>query len=129
MNYVALKCHAMLIPSGTYDDPNRKHIFIVCSDACKNGNHIIVSITSWVNHLCDGTLRLKVGDHPFITKDSYIIYRKARIESSQFLSAGVDSGKIIPHNDATKELVEKILEGLCKSPHAPRKVKKYANCP
>src|SRR5437764_12129249 len=124
--YVACKCHTLLLPSGTYNDPNRKHLFIVCTDACKAGNHVIVSVTEWQNHLCDGTTRLAVGDHPFITKDSYIFYRKARIESGAALAAGVASGLFVPRNPASDALVAKILKGICDSIQTPRKVKKYA---
>jgi hypothetical protein len=117
------------MPSGTYDDPDRKHLFVVCTDECDEGNHILVSITGWTNHLCDATTRLGKGDHPYLYKDSYIFYRKARIESSATILAGIESGAFDEHDPMPDTWVKKIMDGICKSIHTPRKVKKYANCP
>jgi hypothetical protein len=129
MGYSASKCHTMLMPSGTYHDSDRKHLFIVCTDACDKGNHIIVSITGWTNDLCDGTTKLAPGSHRFINKDSYVFYRKARIESSITLSRGVDQGKFILHDMIDDRLLAQIMIGLCSSKQTPRKVKRYAGCP
>lgn len=130
MAYVAARCHALLMPSGTSHDPSKKHLFIVCTDACGDGKHLIVSITGWTNHLCDGTTRLAPGCHPFVNKHSYIFYRKAQIETAAALSAGVGSGAFILHNDPMDAaIVAAIMKGVCESIHTPRKVKRYANCP
>jgi hypothetical protein len=120
--------HTLLMPSGTYHNPDQKHLFIVCSDACEQGNHILVSITGWTNDLCDPTTKLGVGDHPFLYKDSYVFYRKARIESANVILKGIESGAFETHDPIDDAWVAKILEGLCASIHTPRKVKKYANC-
>jgi len=129
MPYVAAKCHALLIPSGTYHDPARKHLFIVCTDCCEKGMHLLVSITGWTNDLCDPTVRLRPGDHPFINKDSYAFFRKARIESAKALQAGVDQGLFIEHTTASQALVTRIMQGVCGSTQTPRKVRQYAGCP
>lgn len=117
------------MPSGTYHDPGAKHLFIVCTDECDQGNHVLVSITGWTNQLYDGTTRLGKGDHPFLYKDSYVFYRKARIESSTVISNGIEAGHFDVKDPMSDEWVKKIMDGLCKSPHTPRKIKKYANCP
>jgi len=130
MGYVASKCHAMLMPSGTYHDPNRKHLFIVCTDACPNKNHLVVCITGWTNDLCDGTTRICPADkvHKFITKDSYIFYRKARIESAAALSRGVDEGTFVLQDPISEAFRQKVLAGICASKQTSRKVKIYAGC-
>jgi hypothetical protein len=129
MPYIAKKCHAMLMPSGTSVDPTKKHLFIVCTDKCANGKHLLVTVTGWTNNLCDATTRLAAGEHPFITKDSYILYRKCRIETAEDLGKGVDGGIFIPRDAAGNELMAKILAGICTSEQTPRKVKRYAGCP
>ena len=116
------------MPSGTYHNPELKHLFVVCSDACAEGNHVLVSITGWTNDLCDGTTKLSVGDHPFLYKDSYVFYRKARIESSAVLAKGLETGAFEVKEPMNEELVAKIMLGLCASIHTPRRVKKYAGC-
>lgn len=130
MAYVAAMGHALLMPSGTGHDPGRKHLFIVVTDACAEGKHLLASITSWTNDLCDGTTRLDPGCHPFVYKDSYILYRKAVIEAAAVLSTGVDAGIFTQHKtpiDAA--IIARIMTGICQSIFTPRKVKRYANCP
>jgi hypothetical protein len=117
------------MPSGTYHDPNQKHLFIVCTDACPEGNHIIVSVTGWTNDLCDGTTRLAKDDHPFLYKDSYVFYRKARIEHCSALAKGVEAGVFDVKEAMDEAWIKKIMAGLCRSKQTPRKVKKYAKCP
>lgn len=74
-------------------------------------------------------MRLGKGDHPYLYKDSYVFYRKARIESSATILAGIETGAFDEHDPMSDEWVKKIMDGLCKSIHTPRMVKKYANCP
>jgi hypothetical protein len=130
MGYIASKCHTMLMPSGTYHDPDRKHLYIVCTDVCSNGNHLIVSVTGWTNDLCDATTRICPADkiHDFITKDSYIFYRKSKIEAASALSNGVDQGIFILRDPISEDFRLKILEGICASKQTPQKVKNYAGC-
>jgi len=124
------KCDAIFMQSGTYHRPELDHLFIVCTDACRQGNHILISITGWTNKFCDATTRLRRGDHPFIYKDSYMLYRKARIASTKEIQAGLSDGSFRRHETRMSEdWVKKIMDGLCKSIHTPWKVKKYANCP
>jgi hypothetical protein len=117
------------MPSGTVYDPHKKHLFIVCTDVCGEGKHLIVSITGWANHLCDGTTRLAPGCHRFVNKDSYVFYRKARVETGAALTAGVDNGKFILDVPMSSTIVAAIMKGICDSIQTPRKVKIYANCP
>ena len=90
---------------------------------------MLVSITGWTNHLCDGTCKLGKGDHPFLYKDSYVLYRKARVETAETIAKGVESGLFECKEDISDEWVAKIMKGLCDSIHTPKKVKQYANCP
>jgi hypothetical protein len=115
--------------SGTSHDPDRKHLFIVCTDVCSEGKHLIVSITGWTNHLCDPTTRLVPGCHKFIHKESYVFFRKARIETAEALATGVDGGQFILSDPMDPIIVASILKGICDSIQTPRKVKKYAGCP
>lgn len=129
MAYVAARCHALLMPSGTSHDPHKKHLFVVCTDVCGDGKHLIVSITGWTNHLCDGTTKLAPGCHRFVNKDSYVFYRKARIETAAALTAGVDSGQFVLDDPMDATIVAAIMKVVCDSIQTPRKVKIYAKCP
>jgi hypothetical protein len=117
------------MPSGTYEHPDKKHLFVVCSNVCDKGFHLIVSITGWTNNLCDPTTRLQAGDHPFIRKDSYVFYRKARVEPAASLTEGVASGQFLTRDPMDEKLVTRISAGICSSLQTPKKVKVYAGCP
>jgi hypothetical protein len=116
------------MPSGTYHNPGLKHLFVVCTDACEHGLHILVSITGWTNNLCDGTTRIGAGEHPFLYKDSYVFYRKARVESSDVILAGINTGLFELKDPISESWMAQITAGICASMHTPRKVKKYAGC-
>jgi hypothetical protein len=119
----------ILIPSGTACEPDKKHLFVVCTDACAEGRHLLVPIASWTNDLCDATCKLAKGEHPFIAHPSYILYRKARIEAAAALIGGVERGGLSPQAPMNGQTFLRIANGVCRSPHTPRKIKVYAACP
>lgn len=129
MSYRVLKRGTILIPSGPYNDPERKHLFIVCTDLCDEGRHLLVPVASWINDLCDPTCRLNAGDHGFISRPSYILYRKALIEDATTLEKGVLTKRLIPHDVMNAQVFLRVSNGICRSPQTPRRIKKYRGCP
>lgn len=129
MAYVPLKKGTIIIVSGTHHDPGREHLFIICTDVCVKGFHVIVPLTSYVNDLCDGTCIVERGEHPFVRKKSYILYRKAEVREASVLIAGVAAKIMRPHDDMNAQTFLRIRNGICRSIHTPRKVKKYFGCP
>jgi len=119
----------ILIPSGPSTDPDRKHLFVICTEPCEKGHQVLVPITNWTNHLCDGTCILKPGVHAFVHKESYILYRKATIYEYDVLCKGVEEGLLIPKDPCDEEPFLRVKNGLCLSPHTPRKIKIYLKCP
>ena len=117
-----------MIPSGPYDDPDKKHLFVICNDADDDGNHIIVPISSWVNDLCDATCRLQSHEHDFLTHDSYVLYRKANITAADGLLINVQNGLFAVHDPMNGQTFLKIRNGLCRSIHTPRRVKRSFGC-
>lgn len=113
------------MPSGTYHNPNLKHLFVVCTDIDGDGNVLLASVSSWKNDLCDPACRLPSGCHEFITKDSYVLYRKSRIEKATVIENGIRKGVLIQKDDFKKEIVVAALSGFKKSRQVPRKVVKY----
>ncbi len=129
MPFSVVKKGTILIPSGTSFDPDKMHLFVVCTDACADGNHLLVPVASWINDLCDATCKLAKGEHPFITHASYILYRKARIEAAAALVVGVEQKILSPHETMNGQTFLRIANGICRSPQTPRKFKIYAGCP
>ena len=71
------KAGTILVPSGTYHNPYQKHLHIVCTDPDDQGRVVLVSVTTWINDLCDGTCILLEHEHPWLWKPkSYVNYRK-----------------------------------------------------
>ena len=128
MPFGVVKKGTILIPSGTSCDAGKMHLFVVCTDACVNGLHLLVPVTSWTNDLCDATCKLAKGEHPFLTHASYILYRKARIEAATDLIYGVEQKTLSPHEMMNGQTFLRIANGICRSSQTPRKIKIYAGC-
>lgn len=122
------KAGTLLIPSGPANDPARRHLHVVCTDPCKNGNQVIVSITTWTNDLCDGTCIMQAHEHEWLTHQSYILYRKARIEAAATLENGVRLGIFEQQAPMNGQTFLRIKNGICRSIQTPRKVKLYCGC-
>ncbi len=119
---------ALLVPSGTYHDPHKKHLHVICSDPDSTGNVVIVSVTTYTNDLCDQTCILQAHEHPWLNHTSYVLYRKAEIVSAAALQARIDSDDIIERDDMNAQVFLRIKKGLCNSPQTKRKVKRYLGC-
>lgn len=56
------------------------------------------------------------------------MYRKAHIEEAADLDNGVKIGEFIPKEDVSAAVLDRVVAGLCLSPHTKRYVKKYIGC-
>ena len=64
----------------------------------------------------DGSCILNIGDHDFISHDSYVSYRHCREEPARKLIAGVASGEFVDKGLMPEETFERILAGAMVSP-------------
>jgi len=119
----------ILIPSGPDHDPDRMHLFIICTDPCANGLQVLVPLASLINDLCDKTCILQKYEHKFLTHESYVLYRKARLELNSVLLNGIIDESLIAHEVCNGQTFTKVNNGICNSPHTPRKIKFYLGCP
>lgn len=118
----------LLVPSGTFHAPDKKHLHIVCCEPNDSGDVVLVSIASYTNDLCDQTCILEPHDHGFIRHRSYVLYRKADIFSAQALTTGVEDGSIIVRDDLNAQVFLRVRNGICASPQTKRKVKRFMGC-
>lgn len=118
---------SLLIPSGPATDPDRKHLFIVLSDPVTDEYVVLlVSISSVKpNRWNDQSCLLFPGDHPFITKDSFVDYSTARIEEADKLLRGVKAGKLVPHSPVDQSVFDRICAGVMASRRTPRNIKRF----
>ena len=116
------KLDTFLIPSISPSSSGKLHLHVAITDPIDSGNRIpqilLVSISSISpgksGH--DQTCILKPADHPFITCDSYVVYRKAIIVELRDMERGIENGIIKPKERADAEVVDRIIKGIEKSP-------------
>lgn len=119
----------LLITSGPAHDPERKHLHIVCCDPDEKGNVVIVSVCSARDdNKHDQTCLLQDFEHRFLSHESYVLYREAKITTGAALQAGVVQGVMIPHDPVNGQIFLRVKNGICRSPQTPRKVKNFMGC-
>lgn len=122
-DYAPYKKGTLWIPSGPNDT---KHLFVVMNDKCDAGCHLIVNVTSINDGLpYDATCVLNAGDHPAITKSSYVFYALADIQSAERLTKMVRGWMYRPAADVSGAVFEKILAGFATSEQVKKRITKY----
>lgn len=118
------KC--LLIPSGTANDPDRHHLFVILTDRCVDGFHLAVSVSSikdGIKH--DDTCLLDSGCHEFITKHSFVMYGRIQKLRSESIEKCVGGWVYKPKQDLSDDQFVRIAEGVATSPFTPRWAKTY----
>jgi hypothetical protein len=129
--FVPFKRATLLIPSGPVNDPDRKHLFVLLTDPIEapdfNGKQVLlVNIASVPKSLpYDSTCILQPGEHRFIKHESYVYYAKARIEAANALLRGVKSGQLMAHEIMGQAIVQRICDGLQRSPHTTPRILRF----
>ena len=116
-----------LLQSGTNAQPNLKHLHVVCSDTCPLGGNLIVPVSSFYDG-CDETCLLDAGDHEFVRHLSFIFYARSKVAMAQRIDELVNQGQVILKPDLTEEVFQRVVEGICRSPDTPLKVRRYYGC-
>jgi hypothetical protein len=85
---------------------------------------VIVSVTT-LREGKDQTLILRKGEHPFLTHESVVAYRHARIVDCRVLDGNLAAGTIQGHETCSAKLLKDIQDGIFASQHTPNKVVSY----
>lgn len=128
--FVPFRRATLLIPSGPQQNPDQKHLFILLTDpvsmAGGGKESLLVGMASVrQGFFHDPACLLYPGDHPFITRQSYINYRMARIEDSEKLVRGVKQGALIPKEILAGEIFARVCHGLTESRHTAPKILEF----
>jgi len=122
----------LLIPSGPAHDLDRKHLFIILTDPVadplnEGKDSILLTSLSTLDaaYPYDPTCILHPGDHPFVTRDSYVSYRDSRILETAKIVNGVTSGVFVVKDLMDSSIVDRICDGLSISPHTTEKIKRF----
>ncbi len=125
-DYLPRKGCTLLIPSGTAFNPDGQHLFVVLTNPCGAGQHLLVSISSVKpNRSYDPTCVLQAGEHPFLDRQSYVFYAKIQQRPGAGIISCVKSGLFIPKEDCDASVLKKICDGVTDSPMTPRWAKEY----
>ena len=126
MPYEPGRGKTLLIPSGTTRDPNKKHLFVTLTDACQDGQHLLVSLSRVKDgvHFDDGCV-FECGEHAFVRNRSFAAYRLARIEKATHLAQCVDGWYFTPKDDMAPELVERMCQGVEQSEFIAQRILAY----
>lgn len=129
--FVPVRRATLLIPSGPAHDHERKHLFIILTDPVINPENqqpsvLLTSLSTLDTALPhDATCILHPGDHPFITRDSFVSYRTSRIQEEAKLINGVATGVFVAREPIDIGIVERICAGLPISQQTPVKVNRF----
>ncbi|QUS39286.1 hypothetical protein RPMA_10895 [Tardiphaga alba] len=124
--WVPSKKKCILIPSGTHDDPDRHHLFVILTEACEQGFHLAVSLSSvkaGVKH--DPTCVLDAGCHDFVTAQSFVMYGKIEKLRSAHISKCVAGWTYKPRGEMPDEQFTRICDGVEASDFTPGWARHY----
>lgn len=122
MPFTAEKTATVLIPSG----PDGDHLFVISTDRCPGGKHLLLNLSSAKEGLAhDATCEVGVGEHPFVTKPSFIAYRHAQVQAGERIEKLVNGWYYKAHQPASEELTARALAGVSQSIFTPRFVITY----
>lgn len=126
MPYAPKRGDTLLIPSGPSHDPDRMHLHCVLTGACGEEMHLVVCIESIVEGAFhDPTCELADGEHEFVTKPSYVNFRRTQCFKVARLTKMVDGWLYKPKPPLSEALLERICEGVLASKMTPRGMKDY----
>lgn len=120
MPYVPLRGNSFLVPSGTTANPNKLHLHVIATEACPAGEHLLLSVSTiqaGIHH--DPACMIKAGEHPFITHDSYVVYRRARTTSATLITKCVDGWLYIKKEPVSQALLQRMCAGIMASNFTP----------
>jgi hypothetical protein len=111
-DYKPSKGCTLLIPSGTSENPESKHLFIVVTNLCAGNCHLLISASTVKPHRAhDPTCLLAPGDHPFIEQQSYIFYARAQQLPQAGIVKCVQGGRYVPKDPCNAAVLERICGG------------------
>jgi hypothetical protein len=125
IGFLLLRRATLHIPgTGPQQEEEKGHLFIVLTDACAEGDHLLVPVCS-EHKRSDRTCLLGVGDHPFIKKPSYVAYALAKRYSGSSLIQRVTEGDVTYRRLLDEKVFARVCAGLMESRLTPMAMKTY----
>lgn len=108
----------ILIPSG---DGRKKHLFFVLNEPDEGEEVVLASVCS-MRPRADTTCLLHPGDHSFIGHESYVDDGLCRTDQKEHLEHLIQSGYFVRREDASEDLIERIINGAFESRHTKPRI-------
>lgn len=116
----------LLILSGPVE-----HLHIVMNDPVYSHEHgwdgvLAVNISSIKHGIYhDPSCIVQPGEHPFVNRDSWVVYKEAVVMQCDRLDYKLASGEIRGHQTVTDELFANVRAGFDVSKMVPQKIKRF----
>ena len=105
-----------------------EHLYIVITEPDAYGKAVCVNVTTAYS-FSERTCVLQTGDHPFIKHESVVRYQYAKILDLKLVDKGLNMAQSSfiskQHRSCSKELLERVQNGLLKSRMVPHNVRDY----
>lgn len=110
--------------TGPSHDPNRGHLWVVLTDTCQNGLNLLVPIATQ-RAKPDRTCLLGLGDHPFITHPSYVLYQMLKLWAAESVKTQCLKKIIRFEGQLDGRVFARISMGVTESRHSTPKMRTY----
>lgn len=117
----------LLVPSG----PSGEHLFVVSCDAVLLPGYgpqpcvVMVNLSTVRAGIpSDPTCIVQAASHPFLVRESYVVYRGMRIDRAADLQGRVAQGYFTPHDPMPAPELRRIQAGRLASLHTKREFKR-----
>lgn len=101
-------------------NPANMHLFVVITDVEQSTGGVLLvnfdKVDEGNRRFFDRTVCLNVGEHPFITRPSFVNYGRADIYNIADIQRWAENGTAKRRERCSKSLLEKIQSGVMKSP-------------
>ncbi len=102
----------------------RPHVWTIISDSELNGDKLVI-LNFTTDDDIDPTCVIEPGEHPFISRTTYVNYRDAKIAEAEQLAQAVRARHIMFKDDLSEDLLQKIRAGAAESQYLQNKIRRF----
>lgn len=112
--------------TGSAASPGTPHLHCVLTNPCPEGEQLVANVTGRNPGVpADLACELAIGDHPEITKASFIFYEKARVITPKMLEVWTFGHQVSLTSAFGAEVLARICAGVTASKFITPKVRQY----
>lgn len=103
----------------TSEDSGLEHLYVVASDPGKNPQEVVLVSFTTRDIGVDESCIVYEGDHPRVTHESCVDYRRAKILSEAQIDRAVTSGQVRSVEPVSEEMLQAIWRGASETRFLP----------